>query len=534
MKKKWIKGLVASLCMQTMFMGNSVQAAEGTSNTCYEIFVYSFNDSNGDGIGDLNGVSHKLDYINDGDESTQEDLGCDMIWLMPVMPSTTYHKYDVMDYMDIDPEYGTLDDFKSLVSKCHERGIQVIIDLPMNHSSSKHPWFLKASEYLQSLPEGQEPDSEKCPYVDYYNFSRENQAGYNQLEGTSWFYESRFWSEMPDLNLGNPLVRQEFEKIVQFWQELGVDGFRLDAAKEYYSDMTDKNVEVLTWFNQMVKTNKPDAYIVAEVWSDMDTYGKYYASGIDSCFDFAFAGNEGIIADTVKKMSSYNASSYGKALITLQNTLEKYGEDPVDAPFYTNHDMARGAGYYSGEDSESQTKIAQAMNLTMTGQAFLYYGEELGMKGAGKDENFRAPMYWSTDKNAEGMCNGPEAMDTVKMKYGSLEEQEKDEASVYQYVKDVLHLREKYPEIQMGKVTFEEDLSGDNICTIRKSLDDSEILLVYNISGEQEAVDLTGVSLNQKTQGNISLEDILVGKEVAPTLKEGILQMPAYSIAVLR
>ena len=313
-----------------------------------------------------------------------------------------------------------------------------------------------------------------------------------------------------------------------------MDGFRLDAAKEYYSDMTDKNVEVLTWFNQMVKTNKPDAYIVAEVWSDMDTYGKYYASGIDSCFDFAFAGNEGIIADTVKKMSSYNASSYGKALITLQNTLEKYGEDPVDAPFYTNHDMARGAGYYSGEDSESQTKIAQAMNLTMSGQAFLYYGEELGMKGAGKDENFRAPMYWSTDKNAEGMCNGPETMDTVKMKYGSLEDQEKDEASVYQYVKAALHLREKYPEIQMGKVTFEEDLSGDNICTISKSLDDSEILLVYNISGEQEAVDLTGVSLNQKTQGNISLEDILVGKEVAPTLKEGILQMPAYSIAVLR
>ena len=120
------------------------------------------------------------------------------------------------------------------------------------------------------------------------------------------------------------------------------------------------------------------------------------------------------------------------------------------------------------------------------------------------------------------------------MKYGSLEDQEKDEASVYQYVKAALHLREKYPEIQMGKVTFEEDLSGDNICTIRKSLDDSEILLVYNISGEQEAVDLTGVSLNQKTQGNISLEDILVGKEVAPTLKEGILQMPAYSIAVLR
>ena len=103
MKKKWIKGLVAALCMQTMFMGNFVQAAEGTSNTCYEIFVYSFNDSNGDGIGDLNGVSHKLDYINDGNESTQEDLGCDMIWLMPVMPSATYHKYDVMDQYPYNP-----------------------------------------------------------------------------------------------------------------------------------------------------------------------------------------------------------------------------------------------------------------------------------------------------------------------------------------------------------------------------------------------------------------------------------------------
>ena len=154
---------------------NKVQPQEIDDNyrSCYEVFVYSFYDSNGDGIGDLKGLTERLDYINDGDPSTDTDLGCTGIWLMPIMPSPSYHKYDVTDYMDIDPQYGTMEDFKAFLEAAHQRGIDVIIDFVMNHTSSDHPWFQEASGYLRGLEAGAEPDLAACPYVDYYNFSLE-------------------------------------------------------------------------------------------------------------------------------------------------------------------------------------------------------------------------------------------------------------------------------------------------------------------------------------------------------------------------
>lgn len=231
--------------------------------TYYEVFVYSFYDSDGDGIGDLKGLTENLDYINDGDPETDTDLGCNGIWLMPIMPSTTYHKYDVTDYEAIDPEYGTMDDFTTLVDECHKRGINVIIDFVMNHTSSQHEWFQTAYKYIQSLPEGAEPDASECPYVDYYNFSKEKLGGYYPVEGTDWYYEGQFWSEMPDLNWDNEMLKTEFEQIVQFWLDLGVDGFRLDAVKEFYSGADDKNIAVLTWFNDMVKSKKR-----MHIWSE--------------------------------------------------------------------------------------------------------------------------------------------------------------------------------------------------------------------------------------------------------------------------
>ena len=353
--------------------------------TYYEVFVYSFYDSDGDGIGDLKGLTENLDYINDGDPATDTDLGCNGIWLMPVMPSTTYHKYDVTDYEAIDPEYGTMDDFTTLVDECHKRGINVIIDFVMNHTSSQHEWFQTAYQYLQGLPKGAEPDASECPYVDYYNFSKEKLGGYYPVEGTDWYYEAQFWSEMPDLNWDNEMLKTEFEQIVQFWLDLGVDGFRLDAVKEFYSGADEKNIAVLTWFNDMVKSKKEDAYLVGEAWNDYNVYAKYYQSGMDSFFDFTFADKDGIIADTVKGING--ASAYGKSLVNTQELYGSYSDTYIDAPFYTNHDMARSAGYYSGDYSEAQTKLGNAMNLLMSGSAFLYYGEELGMKGSGKDEN---------------------------------------------------------------------------------------------------------------------------------------------------
>lgn len=506
--------------------------SEDNYRTYYEVFVYSFYDSDGDGIGDLKGLTEKLDYINDGDPTTDTDLGCDGIWLMPIMPSTTYHKYDVTDYCNIDEEYGTLDDFDVFMKECHNRGIRVIIDLVMNHSSTKHVWFQTAAEYLKQLPEGAEPDLTECPYVDYYHFSKEKLGGYCQLAGTDWYYEAQFWSEMPDLNLGSEAVRDEFSQIVDFWLDRGVDGFRLDAAKEYYSGNASANVEVLTWFDDMVEEKNPDAYIVAEVWTDMNTYAQYYESGIDSCFNFAFAEQSGVITGAVRGSGVGGAKSYGTSQVRLQEVLDEYSDSYIDAPFYTNHDTARGAGYYAGDYGENQVKISQAMNLLMTGSAFLYYGEELGMKGSGKDENKRAPMNWSDDANAEGMCKGPADMEEIDMIYGSLEEQQGDGDSIYNFVKETIRLRNSYPAIMRGKVTVEEELSDENVCVLRKTYEDQEVLLAFNLSKDEQSVDLTGITLANGSD-TCNLTGVLLTSADDIQLEQNMLTLPAYSAAIL-
>ena len=508
--------------------------------TSYEVFVYSFCDSNGDGIGDLDGLTSKLDYINDGDPTTDTDLGCNNIWLMPIMPSTTYHKYDVKDYKDIDPEYGTLEDFDEFIAACHERGINVTIDLVMNHTSTKHEWFQSAISYLNQIGADQEPDLNECPYVDYYNFATSEKANYYAVGNSGWYYEGKFWSEMPDLNLENENVRQEFTDIVQFWLDRGVDGFRLDAVKEFYSGADGKNIDVLSWFSDMVKEKKSDAYIVGESWNDYNTYTKYYRSGCDSFFNFAFAENDGYIAKTLNQSTKSKASTYGKAIVAVQELIAENSAEAgdgftgIDAPFYTNHDMGRSAGYYSGDYVVQKTKMAQAMNLLMSGNAFLYYGEELGMKGAGKDENKRLGMNWSTDENYEGLCKGPADADSIEQIYGSLEEQQDDEYSIYNFVKQVIKIRNAYPEIARGTVTFEESLSNEQVCVLTKEYNGKQIMLIYNLSETACEVDLSGVTLNGKNAGEVTEAGMLQTGEEAPSLDGSKVTLPAYSVELVQ
>lgn len=499
--------------------------------TFYEIFVYSFYDSDGDGIGDLQGVIQKLDYLNDGDDATDTDLGVNGIWLMPIMQSTTYHKYDTVDYESIDGQYGNMEDFEQLLAACKERDIHVIIDLAMNHSSSQHPWFLQAVEYLKELPEGAEPDVTECPYVEYYHFSREAESGYTPIEGTEWYYEARFWSEMPDLNLQNEAVRREFEAIADFWLEKGVDGFRLDAVKEFVTGSVEDNTEILGWFNNYVKSVKEDAYIVCECWTDSATYAQYYASGVDSMFDFDFADKSGIISNVINGKTE--AASYGRALINRQELYAQYNPDYIAAPFYTNHDMGRSAGYYAGENSPAQTKMAQALNLLMSGNAFLYYGEELGMKGSGIDENKRAPMYWSKDMESQGMCDGPEAMEQFDMKFDSLEEQSQDAASIYSYVKQVIRLRNQNPEIARGTVIFHEEVSGEQLCVISKEYEGSEIVLLFNTSQTPASADLSQVTVGNGMAADLAvIGELLTGEETIE--RNGAeVTLPAYSVLLL-
>ncbi|WP_026653393.1 alpha-amylase family glycosyl hydrolase [Butyrivibrio proteoclasticus] len=525
-----------------MFGNYSLNILDDKYRTTYEIFVYSFYDSNGDGIGDLNGVRQKLDYINDGDDTTRTDLGCNQIWLMPISPSPTYHKYDVMNYTDIDPQYGTMEDFDALVQDCHDRGVNIIIDLVLNHTSSQHDWFKAACEYLKTVDSPDKLDSEQCPYIDYYNFVTEKADGYEKVPGTdNWYYEARFWSEMPDLNLDSDKVREEIANITGFWIEHGVDGFRLDATTYYYTGDDTKNIEFMTWLNDTVKSQKEDAYIVGEAWSNQATYSKYYASGIDSFFAFDYAGSEGTIAGIARGTSS--AAGYADRLSQTEQLFSSINPDYVDAPFYTNHDMARAAGYYTGKGSQDKLKLSAALNLLMGGNAFIYYGEELGMKGSGKDENKRAPMYWA-DGDYEGKCDGPKDMDDVQMTYPSLEEQAADPYSIYNYYKAAILLRNAYPVIARGTTTPVETLSDKNLaCFVRalpeekKSLYDmstfgpESLLILVNTSAEPVTVDL---SKDTTASAYTELAYELLTAEGEVTIDASSVTVPAYGIVVLK
>ncbi len=504
--------------------------------TTYEVFVYSFYDSDGDGIGDLRGVLEKLDYINDGAAGEGEDLECSEIWLMPIFPSPTYHKYDTTDYTAVDPEYGTMDDFDALLEACHKRGIRLILDLAVNHTSSEHPWFLEASEYLKSLPEGQEPSVSDCPYFEYYNFSRDAQSGYTPIGDSGWYYESRFWSGMPDLNLDSQTVRDEIVSVMEFWLGKGVDGFRLDAVTSYYTGYHERNVAFLSWLKTEAERINPAVYLVAECWEDQSVYAEYYRSGLDSFFDFRFAGQDGLITNVVRGARS--ASSFGDALQAEEELYASYHGGYVNAPFYTNHDMARSAGYYASDDG-SKTKLAMGLNLMMTGNAFIYYGEEIGMKGSGDDENKRAPMYWITEEEAktddqkallEGVCDGPPNMGKVVMKYPTLTAQMEDPYSIYCYVRHAIRLRNAYPVIARGRTSVLGGLSGENICAMIRMDGNDSVLIVINTSDEVQKVDL---SKDAMATPYTELGGVLIVNQNEVKLDGTTLTLPEYSIAVL-
>lgn len=506
-------------------------APDDKFRTFYEIFVYSFYDSDGDGVGDLQGVIRKLDYLNDGDPETDTDLGVTGIWLMPIMPSDTYHKYDVKDYMSIDPAYGTMEDFETLIEECKKRDINVIIDLVMNHTSSAHPWFRAACDYVRGLGDDDEADPEECPYLDYYHFTKDMKWGYSNLSGTDWYYEAQFWSEMPDLNLYNDDVRAEFEEISRFWLDKGVAGFRLDAVKEFVSDNTEANVEILTWFNEIVKEINPDAYLVGEAWTGQGDYAQYYSSGMDSLFDFVFAGDSGRIFRYAS--GQYGAHEYGAGVESAEQKYASYNENFVNAPFYTNHDMDRGAGYYTGEYALAQTKIAAALNLTMSGNAFIYYGDEIGMMGSGKDENKRLGMRWSAGGDAEGTCAGPRGAEKVQQIYGSVAEQQEDVNSLYWFYKNLIRLRNQFPSIAKGATTCLKDASDHELSVIEKTYGGETVLIIYNISAVEKTVELGTVTLSDGNVPNSKqLESTLVSGEEPVALEEEVVTMPAYSLAV--
>lgn len=495
-----------------------LQVIDDNYRNYYEIFVYSFYDSDGDGIGDLNGVTQKLDYI--------QDMGFNGIWLIPVFQSTTYHKYDVVDYYAIDAEYGTLEDFQKLVEECHKRGIRVIIDFVINHSSSQHEWFLQAIQYLQQLESGEEPDLEACKYVDYYHFTKEKSNDtYYQVGKSDWYYEGGFWSEMPDLNLQSEAVRKEIEDISKYWIEKGVDGFRMDAAMHFEENNTAQNTEILQWLYQYCVSLHEDFYMVSEVWANLKTITDYYASETPSMFNFDLADKEGKLIKAAR--GTYPAENFVNAMLTYQEDFTEVYKDYIDAPFIANHDMGRESNALRND--EDDIKMAAGLLMTLNGSPFVYYGEEIGMASSGiKDENKRLAMIWSMADNA-GMTVGPKDADQgIESAFEGVEEQSLKSDSILNYYKRALRLRNENPEIARGTIEVIEDLCEGHQAVICKTYQDSSILIAYNTSDEVIEINLPSTMQNIGIRGYLTLH----GEEVV--LQQEKLIMPAQSICILK
>lgn len=446
-------------------------AAQAEGGIVYEIFVGSFADSNGDGVGDLKGIEEKLDYI--------AGLHADWIWLTPIHPSPSYHHYDVLDYYAVAPEFGTLADFDSLAAACAERGIGIILDLVVNHTSSEHPWFLEAKAALVS--------GEENEYLQWYHFSQG--SGAHIVEGTAdWYYEGPFGYHMPDLNLDSAAVRDEIARIMAFWQGHGVKGFRLDAVTSYYTGDAQRNAEFLRFITDTAKAGDPDCYIVGEAWTNGNTILTLYESGIDSLFDFPAADSEGTL---VKAALKGNAAPVSKKLAEWNESLKAVSPASLDAPFLSNHDMARSRGMLRSD--KTKMKTAAMLYLLLPGRPYIYYGEEIGMSGSGRDENKRLPMVWAGE--GDGFtCRPPADADQEQRLTEGVDAQAADPDSLLSWYRQLTALRALAPELERGVMTAIET-ANSSICAFTVT-DGTAVAVVINASPKAEAaIDLTEMGL---------------------------------------
>lgn len=411
----------------------------------YEIFVGAFSDSNKDGVGDLRGIINRLDYLNDGDPNSGKSLGVTGLWLMPIMSSPSYHKYDVRNYKSVDSVYGTIDDFRELVEKAEERGIDIIIDLVLNHTSNQHTWFRQAQTALR------DGDLDN-PYLEYYTLVKENEKisgrTYYPFHG-EYFYEGNFSSAMPELNMDSELVRAEIVDILQFWFDLGVKGFRLDATKYIYFNETQRNVAFWNWFMDEVRAIRPDAYVVGETWSGDSLILPYYESF--SNFDFGMSQSNGAIALTANLQDSVN--SFVAYKNSYKNAVKNVNPNAILTPFISNHDMNRAAGYLSVPDYRMH--MAANLYIWSYGTPFLYYGEEIGLKGVrgteNTDANRRLKMLWGDKDTVTDPIGANYSID--RQTNGTVKDQINDPNSLYNHYKKVIMLRNANPEIGRGSLT---------------------------------------------------------------------------------
>ncbi|WP_430462041.1 alpha-amylase family glycosyl hydrolase [Thalassolituus sp. LLYu03] len=485
----------------------------------YQIYPRSFQDSNGDGIGDLQGLIQRLDYLNDG---TPQSLGVDAIWLSPFFPSPMHDfGYDISDYCAIDPVFGDMDDFDQLLAEAHRRNIRLILDLVVNHTSDEHPWFrdsctpgsAKADWYLWH--EGKTPPNNWLGAFGGKGWTFHPQRG-------AWYYHS-FLPQQPDLNWRNPAVRAAVRDIMAFWLDKGVDGFRLDVVNLYVKDARLRD-NPTHWFriarpydrqhhqhdrdqqelHAMLHEMRrfvdrwPQRMLVGEIMlapdGDSQLPATYYGDNdeLHLAFNFEFLHCD------------FSASAFRDVIARWSRTL-----GASNWPDYTlsNHDFPRHASRHRGPQSRERLRLLAMMLLTLRGTPFLYYGEEIGMpeqpvaRRQMKDpvglrywplhpgrDGCRRPMMWSQDPDA--FSEGNSWLPNDPLACTNVEDQQSDPDSLLSWYRTLIHTRKAHAALHKGELRLLE--CGHDVLGYERHEGEETVQVLLNFSMVEQAVTLSG------------------------------------------
>ena len=494
----------------------------------YQIYPRSFQDSNGDGIGDIRGIISRLDYL--------ADLGIDAVWLSPVYRSPQDDNgYDISDYQDIDPMFGTLDDMEELIAKAKEKNIRIIMDLVLNHTSDEHRWFLEAKK------------SKDNPYHDYYVWRDGVEGEYpNDMRasfgGSAWewvpelqqYYFHQFSVKQPDLNWENPKVRREIYDMILWWMDKGVGGFRLDVidqiAKEPDKKITNNGPRLHEFLQEMSRETfqKGDLITVGEAWGANTENAQLYSNPDGSEFSMVFQF-EHMMLDQQPGKEKWDLAplpfvKLKKCMAKWQNELCGKGWNSL---FMDNHDLPRIVSHW-GDDGKYRVESAKMLSAVfhgMQGTPYIYQGEELGMTNvkfadishyrdietlnmykerveAGYDpedvmksiyaksrDNARTPMQWSSRENAGFTTGTPWIEINPNYREINAEAQRQDPDSVFSWYRTLVHLRKEYPVFVDGafELLMEDD---EQVFAYVRENDGSRMLVCANFTGTPAACPL--------------------------------------------
>lgn len=471
----------------------------------YEVFVRSFKDADGDGKGDLQGLMEKLDYLNDGDPTTHTDLGVTAIWLMPVQQSPSYHGYDVVDYRTIEQDYGTNTEFQNFIAEAHNRGIKVIIDYVMNHTSSQHPWF-------------QASLNSSDPKRDWYIWQNTNPGITGPWGQTVWharggnYHYGIFWSEMPDLNYNQQEVKDEMFDIARFWlEDMNVDGFRLDAIRyilENGNTLQDipETIDFLKAFKNYYKSVNPDALAVGEAWASTSVVQEYMTdTSLDYCFEFDLA------TAILNAVNSGSPTALGAKVNEVMTTYPflQFGT------FLTNHDMNRVMDQLG--NNTSKAKLAASLLMTLPGVPYIYYGEEIGMNGSGVDENKRRPLHWNSSTNAGFTTGTPWRALSTDYTTKNIDLQQKDQTSLWNNYRRLISIRHTQPALRRGLYKALTSSSSSVFSFLRQYKEENIIVVTNTSAGTATNFQLT-LSPSGITPGNYTLVELQGGSQVSVTI----------------